>query len=205
MPIGVDRATTPATWWAACGDDLRSVFAEGCRLATRYCDANHAGRVIVERLVVIVVIIGSADLAKLQDDTVAVGVIAEGDTAKDESVANRWRHIHRCGHRSVFWGWQILEDIIEILRNRGDLRFFAFQVESAATAADLQEEHPRAWFADGASGEDIDIVESFVDRVTAHDNAKSPIGPPVELTASTAGPWVVHVSAEIEHVEITIR
>ena len=202
MPIGIDRATTPAAGWATRGDDLLRVFAERCRLAACHCDANHAGRVIVERFVVIV---RSAHFAKLQHHTVAVGVVAKGDAAEDEPIANRWRHVHRCGHRSVFWRWQILEDIIEILRNRRNLCLFAFQVEPSAAAADLQEEHARAGFTHRASGEDFDIVESFVDRVTTHDNAKSPMGPPVELTASTAGPCVVHVRAEIEHVEITIR
>ena len=204
MPIGVDRATTPATRWATCGDDLRSMFTERCRLAARDGDANHAGRVIVEG-VVIIVIVRAANLAKLQHHAVAVRVVAEGDAAQDESVANRWCHVHRCGHRAVFGRRQILEHIIEIFRNRSDLRLFAFQVEPAATAADLQEEHPSTRFAHGASGEHIDIVESFVDRVATHDNAKSPIGPPVELMASTAGPCAVHVRAEIEQVEITIR
>ncbi|MFM2181631.1 MAG: hypothetical protein RIR54_925 [Actinomycetota bacterium] len=74
--------------------------------------------------------------------------------------------------------------------------------ERLALGADLQIERASTRQTDGASREEVGLVELAKHR---HEGLRSFSDAPVELTVSTIGEESVYMIAVTEHVEITIR
>jgi hypothetical protein len=78
----------------------------------------------------------------LENHTITVSVVAEGDAPEDESLSRWRRHVEGRWKGSILWGWEILEDVIEIARDGSHLGLLTLQIEASPGSPDLQEEHP---------------------------------------------------------------